>query len=124
MDAYKLCKLARKPTPRGVRDIGAWYTAFNVTIIFSVITNCALLSMDKDLRATFGLGRSDPELGFGLQRDLSEYSEDYYDGIDVKKCMFLANCLLTFNISRTHLHMNIQIHFLDQHQRKKRKSTS
>ena len=25
MDAYKLCKLMRKPTPRGVRDIGAWY---------------------------------------------------------------------------------------------------
>ena len=59
MDAYKLCKLARKPTPRGVRDIGAWYTAFNVTIIFSVITNCALLSMDKDLRAALGIGRSD-----------------------------------------------------------------
>ena len=59
MDSYKLCKLARKPTPRGVRDIGAWYTAFNVTIMFSVITNCALLSMDKNLRATFGFGRSD-----------------------------------------------------------------
>ena len=59
MDAYKLCKLARKPTPRGVRDIGAWYTAFNVTIMFSVITNCALLSMDKDLRIAFGLGKSD-----------------------------------------------------------------
>ena len=25
MDAYKLCTLMRKPTPRGVRDIGAWY---------------------------------------------------------------------------------------------------
>ena len=59
MDAYKLCKLARKPTPRGVRDIGAWYTAFNVTIMFSVITNCVLLSMDKDLRIAFGLGKSD-----------------------------------------------------------------
>ena len=59
MDAYKLCKLARKPTPRGVRDIGAWYTAFNVTIIFSVITNCALLAMDRDLRKAFGLGISD-----------------------------------------------------------------
>ena len=59
LDAYKICKLARKPTPRGVRDIGAWYTAFNVTAIFAVMTNCALLSMDKSLRQTFGLGRSD-----------------------------------------------------------------
>ena len=59
LDAYKICKLARKPTPRGVRDIGAWYTAFNVTAIFSVMTNCALLSMDKSLRDAFGLGRSD-----------------------------------------------------------------
>ena len=31
MDAWKLCKLMRKPTPRGVRDIGAWYMAFSVT---------------------------------------------------------------------------------------------
>ena len=59
MDAYKLCKLARKPTPRGVRDIGAWYAAFNVTITFSVITNCALLAMDIDLRRAFGLGLTD-----------------------------------------------------------------
>ena len=33
----------------------------------------------------FGLGRSDPQLGFELQRDLSEYSDEYYDGIEVKK---------------------------------------
>ena len=32
----------------------------------------------------FGLGRSDPELGFGLQRDLSEYSNEYYDDIEVE----------------------------------------
>ena len=32
----------------------------------------------------FGLGRSDPQLGFELQRDLSEYSDEYYEGIDVK----------------------------------------
>ena len=63
MDAYKLCKLARKPTPRGVRDVGAWYTAFNVTIIFSVITNCALLSMDVNLRKSFGFGLTDLRWG-------------------------------------------------------------
>ena len=50
MDAYKLCKLARKPTPRATRDIGAWYLAFSLTSAISVMTNCALLAMDKDVR--------------------------------------------------------------------------
>ncbi|XP_059081460.1 anoctamin-10-like [Tigriopus californicus] len=51
VDAYKLCRLARKPTPRSVRDIGAWYMAFSVTSVISVMTNCALLAMDKDVQA-------------------------------------------------------------------------
>ena len=50
MDAYKLCKLARKPTPRATRDIGAWYLAFSLTSAVSVMTNCALLAMDKDVQ--------------------------------------------------------------------------
>ena len=50
MDAYKLCKLARKPTPRATRDIGAWYLAFSLTSAISVMTNCALLAMDKDVQ--------------------------------------------------------------------------
>ena len=41
-----------------------------------------------------------------------------------KEYVFLGNHLLTSSISRTHLHMNIQIHFLDQLLRKKRKSSS
>ncbi len=51
MDAYKLCKLTRKPTPRAVRDIGAWYAAFSLTSAISVMTNCALLAMDADVQA-------------------------------------------------------------------------
>jgi hypothetical protein len=51
MDVYKLCKLTRKPTPRAVRDLGAWYAAFSVTSAISVMTNCVLLSMDKDVQA-------------------------------------------------------------------------
>jgi len=50
-DSYKLCRLTRKPTPRSVRDIGAWFVAFNLTSVISIITNCALLAMDKDLQA-------------------------------------------------------------------------
>ena len=51
MDAYKLCKLTRKPTPRAVRDIGAWYLAFSITSVISVMTNLTLLAMDKDVQA-------------------------------------------------------------------------
>jgi len=51
IDAFKLCKLMRKPTPRGVRDIGAWYMAFSVTSVISVMTNLTLLSLDKDVQA-------------------------------------------------------------------------
>ena len=51
MDAYKLCRIMRKPTPRGIRDIGAWYTAFSLTSLISIMTNLALLSMDHDVQA-------------------------------------------------------------------------
>jgi len=51
MDAFKMCKVMRKPTPRGVRDIGAWYMAFSITSVISVMTNLTLLAMDKDVQA-------------------------------------------------------------------------
>ena len=41
----------RKPTPRAIRDIGAWYSAFTITSVISIMTNLALLSMDKDVQA-------------------------------------------------------------------------
>jgi anoctamin-10 len=50
MDAYKLARVMRKPTPRSNRDIGAWYAAFSITSIISVMTNCTLLAMDKDVQ--------------------------------------------------------------------------
>lgn len=51
LDAYKMSRLTRKPTPRAVRDIGAWYLAFSVTSAISVMTNCALLAMDPSVQA-------------------------------------------------------------------------
>ena len=51
MDGYKLGRIMRKPTPRNIRDIGAWYLAFNITSVVSILTNLALLSMDKDVQA-------------------------------------------------------------------------
>jgi len=45
-DRYKLCRLSRKPRPLNVRDIGAWYAAFKLIGVLSVISNCLLLSLD------------------------------------------------------------------------------
>jgi len=58
-DRYKLCKLSRKPKVLAVRDIGAWYTAFRITALLSIISNCGLLALD--LRHTAGEGWRDLE---------------------------------------------------------------
>ena len=50
MDVYKLCRILRKPPPRGIRDIGAWYTAFTLTSLISIMTNLSLLAMDRDVQ--------------------------------------------------------------------------
>ncbi len=54
-----MLRLSRKPTPRCVRDIGAWYAAFSITSIISVMTNCALMHADGSLRATFAATSTD-----------------------------------------------------------------
>lgn len=58
-DRYKLCRLSRKPKALAMRDIGAWYLAFRITALISIISNCALLAMD--LRDTAGEGWNDLE---------------------------------------------------------------
>jgi len=58
-DRYKLCRLSRKPKVLAMRDIGAWYNAFRITALISIISNCALLALD--LRDTAGEGWTDLE---------------------------------------------------------------
>jgi len=53
-DRYKLCRLSRKPKALAVRDIGAWYFAFRITAMISIISNCVLLALD--LKDTAGEG--------------------------------------------------------------------
>jgi len=62
-DRYKLCSLSRKPRPLAVRDIGAWYMAFRITAIISIISNCGLIALD--LRNTAGQDWSSVEW-FGM----------------------------------------------------------
>ncbi|XP_023323846.1 anoctamin-10 isoform X3 [Eurytemora carolleeae] len=58
-DRYKMCRLTRKPRPVSVRDIGAWYTAFKLIGMLSVLTNCCLLSLDLKSRTEVSWFSSD-----------------------------------------------------------------
>jgi anoctamin-10 len=62
-DRYKLCRLSRKPKVLAVRDIGAWYLAFRITALLSIISNCTLLALD--LRDSVGADWTDIEW-FGM----------------------------------------------------------
>lgn len=67
--------------------VGVNNSAIAYPLLYS-ITGAALVAYVSAYLITqiplpeFGLGRSDPQLGFELQRDLSEYSDEYYDGND------------------------------------------
>jgi len=50
-DAFKLCKVFQRPTPKRVKDIGAWQVAFELMGGIAVMTNCALLCLSPNLRA-------------------------------------------------------------------------
>ncbi|XP_071779847.2 anoctamin-10 [Centroberyx gerrardi] len=49
-DAYKICKLFRKPFTPPVAGLGVWKTAFEILSFVSVISNCWLLLMSPRLR--------------------------------------------------------------------------
>ncbi|XP_030753800.1 anoctamin-10 [Sitophilus oryzae] len=49
-DAYKICKLYRRPTARRVKDIGAWQRSFEVLGGLSIMTNCGVLYLSPDVR--------------------------------------------------------------------------
>ncbi|XP_055796384.1 anoctamin-10-like [Salvelinus fontinalis] len=49
-DAYKICKLFRKPFSAPVSNIGVWQTAFEVLGFVSVMSNCWLLLLSPRVR--------------------------------------------------------------------------
>ncbi|CAG9854829.1 unnamed protein product [Phyllotreta striolata] len=51
-DAFKLCKIYRRPMCRKVKDIGAWQRAFEVLGALSILTNCGLLYVSPPMRQT------------------------------------------------------------------------
>jgi len=45
LDSYKLCKLTRRPEPRGAANIGTWQAMLNLQGYLAVISNCALITL-------------------------------------------------------------------------------
>jgi hypothetical protein len=45
LDSYKLCKLTRRPEPRGAANIGSWQAMLNLQGYLAVISNCALITL-------------------------------------------------------------------------------
>ncbi|GFO25413.1 anoctamin [Plakobranchus ocellatus] len=49
-DAFKFCKVFRRPFTQQANSIGAWQPAFEIIGLISVITNCALIGMDPEVK--------------------------------------------------------------------------
>lgn len=55
-DAYKICKLFRKPFCPPAANMGVWQIAFEVLSFFSVVSNCWLLLLSPQLQELFQEG--------------------------------------------------------------------
>ena len=44
VDAWKLCQLCRRPSPRSAEDIGTWQTVLTIMAVAAVFTNSALVA--------------------------------------------------------------------------------
>lgn len=45
LDSYKLCKLTRRPEPRGAANIGTWQSMLKLQGYLAVVSNCALITL-------------------------------------------------------------------------------
>ncbi|XP_026221375.1 anoctamin-10b [Anabas testudineus] len=52
-DAYKICKLFRKPFTPPVADMGVWQTSFEILSFVSVVSNCWLLLLSPRLQELY-----------------------------------------------------------------------
>jgi len=43
VDSYKLCRIHRRPLPRGATNIGMWYNIFNAMSWIAVVTNIGII---------------------------------------------------------------------------------
>ena len=52
-DAFKYCRVSKRPFPKIANGIGPWLFAFEIISFVSVCTNIALISLHPDTRAYF-----------------------------------------------------------------------
>ncbi|XP_065353093.1 anoctamin-10 isoform X3 [Cloeon dipterum] len=71
-DAFKLCRVTRRPIPKRVKDVGAWQRAFEAVGVISICTNCALLYLLPGLRESLAPGAS--ELNWALAAGTLEHA--------------------------------------------------
>jgi len=64
LDSYKLCKLTRRPEPRGAVDIGTWQAMLNLQGYLAVVSNCALITLVAN--QSIGLSKLETEGSFTL----------------------------------------------------------
>lgn len=50
LDAFKLCKIYKRPLAKRAKGSGAWLLAFETLLVMSIITNCGLLYLQPEVR--------------------------------------------------------------------------
>lgn len=49
LDAFKLCRIYRRPLAKRAKNTGAWLLAFETLLVMSIITNCGLLYLQPEV---------------------------------------------------------------------------
>ncbi|XP_060778034.1 anoctamin-10 isoform X1 [Neoarius graeffei] len=52
-DAFKMCRVFKRPFSEPASDIGVWQLAFETMSIIAVVTNCALIGLSPQVQAYF-----------------------------------------------------------------------
>ena len=50
LDAFKLCRIYKRPLAKRAKNTGAWLLAFETLLVMSIITNCGLLYLQPEIR--------------------------------------------------------------------------
>lgn len=50
LDAFKLCKMYKRPFAKRAKNTGAWLLAFGVLSVMAIITNCSILYMQPEIK--------------------------------------------------------------------------
>lgn len=64
---YKLCSVFQRATPKRVKDIGSWQSAFEALAYISVISNVGLIVLCAEVKSTaMEIGWNEEQFFYGL----------------------------------------------------------